>query len=418
MRGCAGKLNTRELWSIVNYLRSLGLTPTRSSLKIVVADDLPDSAIESAPRRTGLADRRAQRPPRRRTGPRSRRRRRPARSQRHQGDRRPARRRATAADRRPRRHRRRQHRHDAASGRGILVVNAPGANSISVAEQAFALMLSLARSVPAADRAMKDGKWEKKRFVGTELRGKTLGIAGLGRIGQEVAVRARSFGMRIVAHDPFISQDIAAGVGAELLSLDDLFADGRLRDAAPAVDACHQTSAQRRAVRPHETGHPDHQHGPRRSHRRGGAAPRHRAGHRRRRRARRLREGAAGRLGARAAAAGRGDAAYRGVDRGSPGTGRPRHGRGGARLSARRPGAQRRQLSVGSSRRAPAPAAVDPAGRTTWRHRRADGRRARSRRSALRYYGALAETRAADILGIERGGRGCCGRFCRAASPS
>ena len=113
---------------------------------------------------------------------------------------------------------------NAASGRGILVVNAPGANSISVAEQAFALMLSLARSVPAADRAMKDGKWEKKRFVGTELRGKTLGIAGLGRIGQEVAVRARSFGMRIVAHDPFISQDIAAGVGAELLSLDDLFA--------------------------------------------------------------------------------------------------------------------------------------------------------------------------------------------------
>jgi D-3-phosphoglycerate dehydrogenase len=113
---------------------------------------------------------------------------------------------------------------NAASGRGILVVNAPGANSISVAEQAFALMLSLARSVPAADRAMKDGKWEKKRFVGTELRGKTLGIAGLGRIGQEVATRARAFGMRIIAHDPFISQDIAAAIGAELLSLDDLFA--------------------------------------------------------------------------------------------------------------------------------------------------------------------------------------------------
>src|SRR6266511_73554 len=75
----------------------------------------------------------------------------------------------------------------AASARGILVVNAPGANSISVAEHACALMLALARSVPAADRAMKDDKWEKKRFLGTELRGKTLGIAGLGRIGQEVA---------------------------------------------------------------------------------------------------------------------------------------------------------------------------------------------------------------------------------------
>ena len=112
----------------------------------------------------------------------------------------------------------------AASGRGVLVVNAPGANSISVAEHACALMLSLARSVPAADRAMKDGKWEKKRFLGTELRGKTLGIAGLGRIGQEVASRARSFGMHVVAHDPFIASDIAAAMGVELITLDALFA--------------------------------------------------------------------------------------------------------------------------------------------------------------------------------------------------
>ena len=78
----------------------------------------------------------------------------------------------------------------AASGKGVLVVNAPGANSIAVAEHALALMLSLARSVPAADQAMKAGKWEKKKFMGTELRNKTLGIAGLGRIGQEVATRA------------------------------------------------------------------------------------------------------------------------------------------------------------------------------------------------------------------------------------
>jgi D-3-phosphoglycerate dehydrogenase / 2-oxoglutarate reductase len=108
----------------------------------------------------------------------------------------------------------------AASSRGILVVNAPGANSISVAEHACALMLALARSVPAADRAMKSAKWEKKRFLGTELRGKTLGIAGLGRIGQEVAQRARAFGMRVVAHDPYISKEVAAGLGVELLSLD------------------------------------------------------------------------------------------------------------------------------------------------------------------------------------------------------
>src|SRR5437763_6971681 len=110
----------------------------------------------------------------------------------------------------------------AASARGILVVNAPGANSISVAEHACALMMALARAVPAADRAMKDSKWEKKKFLGTELRGKTLGVAGLGRIGQEVAQRARAFGMRVVAHDPYISTEIADSLGVKLLPLDDL----------------------------------------------------------------------------------------------------------------------------------------------------------------------------------------------------
>ena len=83
---------------------------------------------------------------------------------------------------------------------------------------------SSAAEVPAADQAMKAGKWEKKRFLGNELRGKTLGIAGLGRIGQEVASRARAFGMRIVAHDPYISREIADGIGAELLPFDDVCA--------------------------------------------------------------------------------------------------------------------------------------------------------------------------------------------------
>ena len=110
----------------------------------------------------------------------------------------------------------------AASARGILVVNASGANSISVAEHALALMLALARLVPAADQAMKDGRWEKKRFLGNELRGKTLGVAGLGRIGQEVAVRGRSFGMHLVAYDPYISAEVAAALSVELLTLDAL----------------------------------------------------------------------------------------------------------------------------------------------------------------------------------------------------
>ncbi|MGE5245032.1 MAG: phosphoglycerate dehydrogenase [Betaproteobacteria bacterium] len=112
----------------------------------------------------------------------------------------------------------------AASARGILVVNAPGANSISVAEHTWALLLALARAVPAADRAMKDGRWEKRRFLGTELRGKTLGIVGLGRIGREVAERARAFGVRVIAHDPFIAAEIAAARGIALLPLDEVCA--------------------------------------------------------------------------------------------------------------------------------------------------------------------------------------------------
>ncbi len=108
----------------------------------------------------------------------------------------------------------------AASARGILVMNAPGGNSVSVAEHALALMLSLARSVPAADATMKLGKWDKKKLSGAELRGKTLGLVGLGRIGQEVAARARAFGMEVVAHDPFISEEVANALGIGLLSLD------------------------------------------------------------------------------------------------------------------------------------------------------------------------------------------------------
>jgi D-3-phosphoglycerate dehydrogenase / 2-oxoglutarate reductase len=112
----------------------------------------------------------------------------------------------------------------AASARGMVVMNAPGANSISVAELAIGLMLALARHLPAADAAMKQGKWEKKKFLGEELRDKTLGLAGLGRIGQEVARRARAFGMRLVAHDPYIAAHVAEDLGVELVSMDDVFA--------------------------------------------------------------------------------------------------------------------------------------------------------------------------------------------------
>jgi D-3-phosphoglycerate dehydrogenase len=112
----------------------------------------------------------------------------------------------------------------AASARGIVVMNAPGANSVSVAELAMALVLALARHIPAADAAMKQGKWEKKKFLGEEVRGKLLGLVGLGRIGQEVARRASAFGMTIIAHDPFVSAQTASQLDVELVSLDDLFA--------------------------------------------------------------------------------------------------------------------------------------------------------------------------------------------------
>jgi D-3-phosphoglycerate dehydrogenase / 2-oxoglutarate reductase len=112
----------------------------------------------------------------------------------------------------------------AATARGIVVMNAPGANSISVAELTMALVLALARKVPAADASMKQGKWDKKSFLGEEVRGKVLGLAGLGRIGQEVARRARAFDMEVIAHDPFISAQVAADLRIALVTLDELCA--------------------------------------------------------------------------------------------------------------------------------------------------------------------------------------------------
>src|SRR5882672_4472342 len=111
---------------------------------------------------------------------------------------------------------------EAASARGIVVTNAPGGNSISVAEHALALMLALARSISTADNAMKQQRWEKKSLLGAELRDKTLGIVGFGRIGQAVAQRARAFGMKILAHDPFIGAQVGTELDIDLVSLDQL----------------------------------------------------------------------------------------------------------------------------------------------------------------------------------------------------
>ena len=103
-------------------------------------------------------------------------------------------------------------------------MNTPGANAVAVAEHTIGLMLSMARFIPRANELMHAGKWEKKSLQGTELRGKTLGIIGLGKIGLEVAKRARAFGMEIVAHDPFVSAAIAKDGGIRLASLDEVYA--------------------------------------------------------------------------------------------------------------------------------------------------------------------------------------------------
>jgi D-3-phosphoglycerate dehydrogenase len=113
---------------------------------------------------------------------------------------------------------------EAATRRGIVVMNTPGANAVAVAELTIGLMLALARKVPAANSTMHAGKWEKKSLQGSELRGKTLGILGLGRIGLEVARRARGFGLEIIGSDPFVSAAVARENGIRLVTVDELFA--------------------------------------------------------------------------------------------------------------------------------------------------------------------------------------------------
>jgi D-3-phosphoglycerate dehydrogenase len=112
---------------------------------------------------------------------------------------------------------------EAATRRGIVVMNTPGANAVAVAELTIGLMLALARKLPAANATMHAGKWEKKNLQGLELRGKTLGILGLGRIGLDVARRARGFGMEIIGVDPFVSAAVARENGILLVSVEDLF---------------------------------------------------------------------------------------------------------------------------------------------------------------------------------------------------
>ncbi len=110
-----------------------------------------------------------------------------------------------------------------ATERGIVIMNTPDGNTISTAEMTFGLMLALARQIPQAHATMLAGKWDRKSFSGVELRGKTLGVVGFGRIGRAVAKRALAFDMRVIAYDPYIPADVAADLGVELVSLDGIY---------------------------------------------------------------------------------------------------------------------------------------------------------------------------------------------------
>jgi D-3-phosphoglycerate dehydrogenase len=109
-----------------------------------------------------------------------------------------------------------------ATQKGIIVMNTPNGNTISTAEHTMAMMTSLARSIPQADRGMHEGKWEKKKFIGVELYNKTLGVCGFGRIGSEVARRAQAYGMKIMAFDPFINEETVKRMGVTKATVDEI----------------------------------------------------------------------------------------------------------------------------------------------------------------------------------------------------
>lgn len=114
---------------------------------------------------------------------------------------------------------------EAATARGVVVMNTPAGNTISTAELTFSMLLALARKIPQAAASMRAGEWNRKAFSGVELNGKSLGVLGMGRIGAEVARRARVFGMRVLAYDPYLSQARAQALDVELSQLDRVFAE-------------------------------------------------------------------------------------------------------------------------------------------------------------------------------------------------
>ena len=129
---------------------------------------------------------------------------------------------------------------DAATSAGIAVVNAPTGNTVAAAEHTFGLILALSRNIPHAHQSLREGEWRRSDFIGTEVQNKTLGIVGLGRVGSEVARRAQSFGMRLVAFDPFVAPDYASRMGVNLITLEELLAESDFVTLhTPLTDSSH-----------------------------------------------------------------------------------------------------------------------------------------------------------------------------------
>lgn len=139
---------------------------------------------------------------------------------------------------------------DAATRRGVIVMNTPGANTTATAELTFALLMASARHIVPAHNTVADGRWDRSSFTGSELKGKTLGIVGFGRIGQAVAVRAQAFEMSVMAYDPFVTERVGREARVELVELDDLLAasDYVTLHTALSEDTMHLVNAERLAV--------------------------------------------------------------------------------------------------------------------------------------------------------------------------
>ena len=298
----------------------------------------------------------------------------------------------------------------AATERGVLVVNAPTSNIVSAAEHAVALLLSVARRVPAADQSLRGGEWKRSSFSGVELQGKTVGVVGLGKIGQLFAQRLAAFDTKLIAYDPYVSAARAAQLGIELVTLDELLSPRRRHLHPPAEDAGDQGPHRRRGAEEDQAGRHHRERRARRADRRAGPGRRAALGPRRRRRRRRLRHRAdhvqpAVRAGERRRHAAPGRLHRRGA--GPRGHRRREVGAAGAARRLRAGRGQRLRRWRGRRARPPVPVADPEAGHAAHRAEpegAEHGRRRGQGRDLQRGHRRAAARRAAR--GVHRRGRG------------